>query len=178
MPPSVGAWKFTYVPTPRAVVGVSPGTAVSAIARKSLQPSPICSAFWRHETVAGPPVSRFDQPWPYSCAITPESRSESRSGAPPVPSEIVTSNGAFERNRLPSPWVTITDGIVMVGSAPPIAVAGPGALLATITISAPRSWAFLTFDTKVHTPRSISAILPAGSARYGSLGIGGVLPTG
>ena len=90
----------------------------------------------------------------------------------------MTTLPTLGRNVFPSSSVTITDGIVIDGSAPPIAVAGPAMLFATITISAPRSSAFLTLPTNAHVPRSISAILPAGFARYGSSGIGSALPIG
>ena len=40
MPGPSSGWKLTYVPTPRTVVAVSPGSWVSATANQSLQPSP------------------------------------------------------------------------------------------------------------------------------------------
>src|SRR6185503_12948148 len=63
--------------------------------------------------------------------------------------------------RLPVLNVTITEGIVMVGSAPPMVPNAPAALLATITDVAPAFWAFFTFTTKPQVPRSTRAILPA-----------------
>src|SRR6266478_4593837 len=61
----------------------------------------------------------------------------------------------------PSACEMRTDGIVMVGSAPPNPAGAPGALSAMITANAPAFCAFFTFTTKVQTPRSIRAIFPA-----------------
>src|SRR5262245_54719136 len=54
-----------------------------------------------------------------------------------------------------------TDGMVIVGSTPAIPNAPPPARLAITTPMAPFAWAFAAFTTKPHTPRSISATLPA-----------------
>src|SRR5947208_14020305 len=54
-----------------------------------------------------------------------------------------------------------TEGIVIVGSAPPKPAGAPGALSAMITAKAPAFCAFFTFTTKVQVPRSIMAIFPA-----------------
>ena len=102
--------------------------------------------------------------------MTPASRSESRSGTPPVPSAIVTLNGTFALKSVPSSWLTITDGIRIAGLAPPMAVGGPAMLFATITMIAPFTSALRTFAWNSQLPRSMSAILPAGFARYGSSG--------
>src|SRR6478736_1000751 len=72
--------KLTYSPIGRDVVPVWPVFAVSTRATKSLQPSPPSSALSRQFTFDGPPVRRFEIPCVYSCAITPLSRSLSRSG--------------------------------------------------------------------------------------------------
>ena len=102
--------------------------------------------------------------------MTPASRSESRSGAPPVPSATVAMKGRFALKRVPSSRLTITDGITMLGSAPPIPIGGPATLFTITTVAAPASWARLIFATNVHDPRSISAIFPDGFARKGSNG--------
>jgi hypothetical protein len=138
---------------------------VSVRPNQSLQPSPICSALPRHAAVKRPPVSRFEMPWPYSCAMTPASRSESRSGAPFVPSAADASNGRLALNRLVSSRLIMTDGIVMVGSEPPIAVGAPATLFPTIAKTAPEFCAFLTLTVKLHVPRSINGIEPAGTTK-------------
>src|SRR5688572_33464337 len=67
----------------------------------------------------------------------------------------------------------MTEGIVIVGSAPPIVIGSPGALFATITATAPAFCAFLTFMVKPQVgppggdPRSTSAIAPAGKPTSG-----------
>src|SRR5919106_3305084 len=62
----------------------------------------------------------------------------------------------------PSASDTITEGIVMLGSVPPMVPGSPGALLTTMTATAPASWGLFAFWTKVHPPRSTSATAPAG----------------
>src|SRR5688572_20924294 len=54
----------------------------------------------------------------------------------------------------PSAWETCTDGMVIVGSEPPMAPGSPGTLLTTITAIAPAFCAFLTLTVKPHVPRS------------------------
>ena len=74
----------------------------------------------------------------------------------------VASRGRFALKRLPLSRLTMADGMVMVGSAPPIVIGSPpAALLATITARAPAFCAFLTLITNVQKPRSSRAIFPA-----------------
>src|SRR5262247_3393501 len=68
---------------------------------------------------------------------------------------------------VPSVCDTIADGMVMVGSLPPIVVGGPGTLLATITATAPAACALATFWTKLQVPRSTSSTAPAGKPTNG-----------
>src|SRR5882762_2967313 len=76
------------------------------------------------------------------------------------PSVAVT--GRLARIRLPSGKVTRTDGMVMVGSAPPKPAGGaPAALSATTTAIAPAFCAFFTFTMNPQVPRVTSAMLPA-----------------
>src|SRR5215472_18688244 len=60
--------------------------------------------------------------------------------------------------RAPSDWVMSTEGMVIVGSVPPIVGGGdPGRSLTSMTTTtawAPASCAFLTLTTKLHVPRS------------------------
>ena len=135
---------------------------------KSLQPSPICSWLFRQLTTLGPPVSRLLMPCPYSWAMTPASRSLSRCGGRSVLTDRTTSSGALFFISVPSSWLTITDGIVIVASAPPMPPGAPGTLLTTITPMAPAAWALATFTTKVHKPRSTMAMLPGGKPTNGS----------
>ena len=66
---------------------------------------------------------------------------------------------------LPSASVIRTEGMVIVGSAPPSPAGGPPATLsATSTAIAPAFWAFFTLVTKVHVPRSTSAMRPISAA--------------
>ena len=51
----------------------------------------------------------------------------------------------------PSAWLTMTAGIVIVGSTPPIVIGVPGALLATMTPTARAAWALATFTAKPQT---------------------------
>src|SRR5918996_1793238 len=74
---------------------------------------------------------------------------------------------------LPSASDTITDGMVIDGSVPPMAIGSPATLLAMMTATAPAFCAFFTFTVNVHAgaggggpPRSITAILPATSAAF------------
>ena len=62
---------------------------------------------------------------------------------------------------LPSASVTITEGMVIVASPPPISTNTPVALLAMITPTAPAFCAFFTLATKVQVPRSMIAMRPA-----------------
>src|SRR5689334_16070028 len=97
-----------------------------------------------------------------------------------VPS--VTSSPTIALSALPSAWVTRTEGIVIVGSAPPRPCGGqPGALSATMTPIAPASWQFFTLTTKPQVPRLTSAIwparLPGASASHASLTSGDAMPS-
>src|SRR4029077_1171303 len=65
---------------------------------------------------------------------------------------------------LPSAKVTITEGMVMVGSTPPRLPNTPADELAMITAMAPAFWAFLTLTMKPQVPRSISAMLSSTAA--------------
>src|SRR5438067_277754 len=65
----------------------------------------------------------------------------------------------------PSAWVTISEGMVMVASVPPMPPS-PGALLAMTTPMAPATWAVFTFEAKVQVPRSMRAILPLTAAPF------------
>src|SRR5918994_179959 len=67
---------------------------------------------------------------------------------------------------MPPAWGTCTDGIVIVGSVPPMAPGSPGTLFTTITPTAPAFCAFLTLTVKPHVPRSTTAMLPATSAAF------------
>ena len=69
---------ITKVPTPlETVAGFSHTLLVKQSAKKSLHPSPPCSAFLRQLEFAGPPVKRVEIPCPYSCVIMPLSKSPS-----------------------------------------------------------------------------------------------------
>src|SRR3954453_14813300 len=61
----------------------------------------------------------------------------------------------------------MTEGIVTVGSVPPIPGGGvPAALFTTMTATAPASWAFLTFTLNEQVPLSTTAILPFTAAAF------------
>ena len=104
-------------------------------------------------------------PWAYSWTMIPLSKSLSRS-APLLAS--LTLTGRFALKRSPSARLIITEGIVIVGSAPPMAVAPPGTLLTTMAAMAPAFCAFLTLSTKAQLPRSTSAIRPGVNPTSGS----------
>jgi len=72
--------------------------------------------------------------------------------------------GALAISARPSARWTCTAGMVMVGSAPPMAPHTPVALLTITTPVAPASWAFFTLTVKPQVPRSIIAIFPATAA--------------
>ncbi len=69
--------------------------------------------------------------------------------------------GMLALKVLPSAKVTITEGMVIVASTPPMLPKAPAAELAMITATAPAFCAFLTLTTKPQVPRSIRAMLPA-----------------
>src|SRR5262245_13438135 len=63
---------------------------------------------------------------------------------------------------LPAASVTLTHGIVIVGSAPPNPGGfTPATLFAMMTAIAPAACAFAALTTNPHVPRSMSAIFPA-----------------
>src|SRR5215208_5826245 len=173
MPTSLRCWKDTYVPIPRGVAPVSPALAVSVMAKKSLQPSPICSRsigivfvggfsqFERQPDWEGPPVSRLLQPWAYSCAITPLSRSESRSLNRLLADAVA---GRFARRSAPSASETPSAGIATNGARTPDprVMALPPLLFWTIAAIAHASWTFSTFVENSHEPRRTIAILRDG----------------
>ena len=64
----------------------------------------------------------------------------------------------------PSTCETITDGIPIPGSAPPIVIGAPATLFTIITAIAPAASAASTLRTNVHVPLLIMAILPFKSA--------------
>ena len=66
----------------------------------------------------------------------------------------------------------MTDGIVMVGSEPPMAVGAPAMLFPTIAKAAPAFCAFLTLTVKLQVPRSISGIDPGGTAKASQPSVG------
>ena len=86
---------------------------------KSLQPSPICSALLRQPRGLVP-VRRFEMPWPYSWAITPESRSLSRftgMSAGSMLSSVTFRPAAFAFSVSPSALKIITDGMLTATGA-------------------------------------------------------------
>ena len=93
-------------------------------------------------------------PWPYSWAMTPESMSESRLMERVGSGARVAPNGWLALKRAAVQSLTITDGIVIVGSAPPRVTAGPGTLLTTMRATAPAAWAVAALTVKLQLPRS------------------------
>src|SRR5215510_7756192 len=143
----------------------------------SLQPSPICSALLRQLTTAGPPVSRLLMPWVYSWAMTPASMSLSRLTGRSGLTARVADTGAAALSVAPLSRLTITDGMVMVASAPPMVMGAPATLLATMTPAAPDAWALATFTVKLHWPRSTMAMLPAGTVNGSQPSPSGATPS-
>ena len=80
-----------------------------------------------------------------------------RSVMPPV-------MGALALKFAPSAYCTMIEGMVMVGSAPPIEPQVPALEFAITTPTAPAFCAFFTFTAKPQVPRSMMAILPATAA--------------
>ena len=78
----------------------------------------------------------------------------------PGKSATVTPWARTALSRFPSARETMTEGIVIVASVPPIGIAGPSTLFASTAAIAPASCARFTFSTNVHPPRSTSAIFP------------------
>jgi hypothetical protein len=76
----------------------------------------------------------------------------------------VAVSGTFALNVAPSAWLIITDGIVIVLSAPAIAEGGCGLLLTTIANGAPALCAFFTLTVKLQRPRSTIGISPGATA--------------
>ena len=66
--------------------------------------------------------------------------------------------GRFALKRSPVACETMSEGIVMVASVPPMMTGSPATLFATMAAMAPAFCAFFTLTTKSHEPRSRSAI--------------------
>ena len=110
-------------------------------------------------------MSRFDKPWPYSCAMISLSRSLSRftdAGRLNVMFTTPCVNRSFK--VLPLASEIITAGIVMAASAPPIEKGASPTFCTITTAMAPAFCALSTFVVKLQVPRSIKAILPATAA--------------
>src|ERR671915_171592 len=162
-------WNSAYGPIPRGPSGSSSaGSSTRLIAGWSLQPPPACSLPLRQFIVFGPPVRRFETPWPYSWMMIPFSRSPSRMPGWLGCLRTVPDAGSAALIAAPSARVTLTAGTVGGASTkePPRIGGGGGGVpvwsSATITALAPAASALWTFSRKSHLPLSTTAIAPVG----------------
>src|SRR6266545_1541443 len=80
-------------------------------------------------------------------------------------SVTLTPEERFDRRVAPSAIVIRTAGIVMVSSVPPMPAGGLSETLSATSMAiAPAFWQFLALTTKVHVPRSTSAMFPPTAA--------------
>ena len=153
-----------------------PRRTVRERANQSLQPSPICSWFWRQVVVDGP----AGQPVADAVAVLMDDH--------PVIQVGVAVEGTRGRKRGVDRRVRLHGGARVeadtrgrdrhVGSVPAMPNAGPPAVLAMMAAIAPSSCAFLTFDDEGAGAAVDERDLAVWIRQIRVVGIGGTLPTG
>ena len=151
------------MPIPLISVPMSPVSIVSISPNQSDQPSPICSSLLRQFELLAPPDKRVEIPCPYSCAMIPLSKSPSScTRFPELCSVPLITVDASKALIIASPSIceTMTAGIPIPGSFPPMVIGAPGTLFTIMTATAPAASAVSTFKINEQVPRLIIAIFP------------------
>ena len=141
----------------------SPCSPLSARAEKIVSPGAAISGFSAPSGRRGPRELNDDT---VSTPAGSTLRSVLRSAAVNVTSTSPPVSAVL--SVVPTACVVSIAGIVIEPSAPPIENGSPATWLAISAPTAPAICAFLTLTTKLHEPRSTSAILPENApAAYG-----------